>query len=141
MIGQNMMATPTTMDSTVRTVYFPGGIWYDYNSGKQYIGEKSYKIEITTDKLPLFVKDGSIVPVATPLNFVDDNVIFEITCKVFGEAPTSFTLFEDDGITYNFLNGNFNKLVLNVVNGKGSVERKGNFNRARYNVKNWEFFK
>ena len=141
MIGQNMMATPTTMDSTVRTVYFPGGIWYDYNSGKQYIGEKSYKIEITTDKLPLFVKDGSIVPVATPLNFVDDNVIFEITCKVFGKAPNSFTLFEDDGITYNFQNGNFNKLVLNVVNGKGSVERKGNFNGVRYNVKNWEFFK
>jgi len=141
MIGRNMMATPTTMDSTTRTVYFPAGTWYDYNTLKQYSGGKSYLVEISTDKLPLFVKDGSIVPVATPLNFVDDKSVFEITCKVFGNNPAPFVLFEDDGITYNFQKGTFNKIELSVANGKGSTDRKGNFKGKRYDIKDWKFLK
>jgi alpha-D-xyloside xylohydrolase len=141
MIGQNMMATPTTMDSTKRTVYFPKGNWYDYNTRKLYVGEKSYVIEISMDKLPLFVKEGSIVPVAAPLNFVDDHSVFDITCQVFGNSPSPFTLFEDDGITYNFQKGVFNKVVLRVADGKGSTERKGNFRGNRYNIRDWEFIK
>ncbi|NWJ49777.1 MAG: glycoside hydrolase family 31 protein [Bacteroidetes bacterium] len=141
MIGQSMMAAPTTKDSTTRVVYFPEGNWYDYNSLKQYIGGKSYMIEIPMDKLPLFVKEGSIVPVATPLNFVDEHSVFEITCKVFGNGSTPFTLFEDDGVTYDFQQGGFNKVVLSVANGKGIVERKGSFKGIRYNIKDWNFIK
>ena len=141
MIGQNIMATPTTMDSTSRTVYFPEGTWYDYNTLKQYEGGKSYMIEIPMDKLPLFVKEGSIVPVATPLNFVDDHSVFEITCKVFGKTPAPFVLFEDDGVTYNFQKGAFNKVVLRVDKGKAVVERIGNYKGIRYNIKSWDFVK
>ncbi len=141
MIGRNIMATPTTMDSTSRTVYFPEGTWYDYNTLKQYEGGKSYMIEITKEKLPLFVKEGSIIPVAAPLNFVDDHSIFDITCKVFGNSPVPFSLFEDDGITYDFQKGVFNEVVLSVVNGKGSIKRSGNFKGIRYNIKDWDFLK
>jgi len=141
MMGQNIMATPTTMDSTTRAVYFPEGTWYDYNSLKQYTGGKSYMIEIPMDKLPLFVKEGSIIPVATPLNFVEKHSVFEIICKVFGNTPAPFTLFEDDGVSYDFQQGVSNKVVLSVANGKGSVERKGNFKEIRYTIKDWEFFK
>ena len=141
MIGPSIMATPTTMDSSSRTVYFPKGTWYDYNTRKKYPGEKSYLIEIATDKLPLFVKEGSIVPVAVPLNFVDDKAVFDITCKVFGNSAAPFTLFEDDGITYNFQKGLYNTMILRVKDGKGSVERKGNFKGNRYKITGWEFFR
>ena len=141
MIGQNIMATPTTMDSTTRAVYFPEGTWYDYNSLKQYTGGKSYMVEIPMDKLPLFVKEGSIIPVANPINFIEKHSVFEITCKVFGNTPAPFTLFEDDGVSYDFQQGVSNKVVLSVANGKGSVERKGNFKEIRYTIKDWEFFK
>ena len=141
MMGQNIMAAPTTKDSTSRIVYFPEGTWYDYNSLKQYAGGKAYQIEIPMDKLPLFVKTGSIVPVATPLNFVDEHTVFEITCKVFGNVSSPFTLYEDDGVTYNFQQGDFNKVILSVANGKGSIERKGNFKGNRYNIKGWDFIK
>jgi alpha-D-xyloside xylohydrolase len=141
MIGQRIMAAPTTKDSTSRIVYFPEGTWYDYNSLKQYAGGKAYLIEIPMDKLPLFVKEGSIVPVATPLNFVDNHSVFEITCKVFGNAPAPFALFEDDGVTYDFQQGDFNKVILSVANGKGKVEHKGKFKGNRYNIKGWDFIK
>ena len=141
MIGQNIMATPTTMDSSTRTVYFPEGLWYDYYTKKQYTGGHYYSIDIATDKLPIFVKAGSIIPVATPVDFIDANTVFDITCKVFGSNPSSFTLFEDDGLTYDFEKGKFNTIVLDVSKGKGSFERKGNFKAKKYNIKGWEFIK
>ncbi|GAA4729289.1 TIM-barrel domain-containing protein [Flavisolibacter ginsenosidimutans] len=141
MIGQNIMAAPTTMDSNARTVYFPQGLWFDYYTHQQYEGGKSYQLNIPFDKLPLFVKSGSIIPVATPVNFIDDKTVFDITCKVFGSNPSAFLLFEDDGTSFNFQKGNANLISLRVANGKGSVERKGTYKDRRYVIKSWEFFK
>jgi alpha-D-xyloside xylohydrolase len=141
MIGQNIMAAPTTMDSAKRTVYFPDGLWYDYYTKMQYTGGQYYSIEIATDKLPIFVKAGSIIPVAAPVEFIDSNTVFDVTCKVFGSSPSSFTLFEDDGLTYDFEKGKWNTIVLNVSKGRGSVERKGDFKGRKYNIKAWEFIK
>jgi alpha-D-xyloside xylohydrolase len=140
MMGARMMAVPATMDSSTKTVYFPQGTWYDYNTHEKYTGGKSYKIEITTDKLPLFVMEGSIIPVAIPLEFIKNDAVFEITCKVFGRTPAPFVLFEDDGITYDFQKGAFKKIVLSVSNGKGLTENKGTFNGNHYIIKNWDFF-
>lgn len=141
MIGKNLMATPTTMDSNSRSVYFPEGIWYDYNTHEKYEGMKTYTIDITTSKLPLFVKSGSIVPVAVPVDYIADDTKFEITGKVFGDSPAPFTLLEDDGISYDFEKGKSNNFVLSVANGKGVVKRNGNFKNTRYKVTDWEFIK
>ncbi|RZJ24661.1 MAG: DUF5110 domain-containing protein, partial [Flavobacterium sp.] len=139
MIGPGLMAAPTTMDSAFRTVYFPEGVWYDYYTKKQYTGGQSYLLDIPVDKLPLFVKACSIIPVAAPNEFIDAKTVFEITCKVYGNSPAPFTLFEDDGLTFDFQKGKANTVVLRAANGKGSVERKGDFKGRRYVVKQWEF--
>ncbi|MEO6734666.1 MAG: TIM-barrel domain-containing protein [Ferruginibacter sp.] len=141
MIGQNIMAAPTTMDSSSRTIYFPDGLWYDYYTKKEIKGGQYYLMDIPTDQLPLFVKAGSIIPVAAPVEYIDANTIFEITCKVFGNMPSSFTLFEDDGLTFDFEKGKSNNIVLSVIKGKGASERKGNFKGKRYIIKGWEFIK
>lgn len=139
MIGPSLMAAPTTMDSNSRTVYFPAGQWYDYYTNQVYNGGQSYRLDIPTDKLPLFVKAGSIVPVAAPLDFIEASSVFDITCKVFGNGPATFTLFEDDGTTFHYEQGRSNNLVLHAVNGKGKAERKGLYNGKRYNIRKWEF--
>lgn len=141
MIGPNIMAAPTTMDSSTRTVYFPEGYWYDYYTKKKYAGRQYYSIEMATNQLPIFVKAGSIIPVADPADFIDNNTKFNITCKVFGSNPAAFTLFEDDGITFNFEKGQYNSIILSVSKGKGSFERKGNFQGRKYEIKGWEFIK
>ena len=141
MIGSSIMATPTTMDSSSRTVYFPKGLWYDFYSKKQYKGGQFYLIDIPTDQLPIFIKDNSIIPVAVPVEYVDATTVFNITCKVFGSNPSPYTLFEDDGVTFDFEKGKSNKVQLKVSEGKGTVERKGNFKGKRYIISRWEFFK
>ena len=102
---------------------------------------KTYTIDITTSKLPLFVKSGSIVPVAVPVDYIADDTKFEITGKVFGDSPAPFTLLEDDGISYDFEKGKSNNFVLSAANGKGVVKRNGNFKNTRYKVTDWEFIK
>ncbi len=141
MVGQSLMAAPTTADSTTRTVYFPDGIWYDLYSEKKYQGGKSYKIEIPTDKLPLFVKAGSIIPVAQPLNYVTSYTVFRISCKVFGDNPASFILWEDDGESYDFENGKSNRITLSVANNKEAIKKEGKYAGKRYDVIEWKFIK
>lgn len=141
MIGQSIMAAPTTMDSSSRAVYFPEGVWFDYYTKKQYQGGQYYTLDIPTDQLPIFVKSGSIVPIATPVEFIDSNTVFDITCKVFGDNPASFSLFEDDGLTFDFEKGKSNIITLNVAKGKGSMKRQGNFNGKKYVIKSWEYIK
>jgi alpha-D-xyloside xylohydrolase len=141
MIGQNMMAAPATADSSSRGIYFPEGIWYDYYTRQQYQGGRSYQVQMPLYNLPIFIKSGSIIPVAEPVNFVDDKTVFQITCRVFGSDASEFMLFEDDGTSFNFQNGMANIIRLNAVNGKGSVQRKGNYKGKRYQIKSWEFIK
>lgn len=141
MIGASLMAAPITADSVSRMVYFPQGIWYDYYTKKQYEGGRSYPLDIPTDKLPLFVKSGSIIPVADPVNFIDSNTVFRITCRVFGDDPVPFTLFEDDGLTFNFEKGMSNTIQLAASGQKGTVARKGNYSGRRYEIKDWVFFR
>lgn len=141
MIGQSIMAAPNTMDSSSRAVYFPEGTWYDYYTKKQYQGGQYYTLDIPTDRLPIFVKAGSIIPIAAPVEFIDSNTVFDITCKVFGDNPASFNLFEDDGLTFDFEKGKSNTITLNVAKGKGSMKRQGNFNGKKYVIKSWEYIK
>jgi alpha-D-xyloside xylohydrolase len=141
MVGQNLMATPTTADSTTRKVYFPEGDWYDLYSEKQYQGGKSYKIEFPMDQLPLFARAGSIIPLAKPLNYIANDAVFNITCKVFGNKPSSFALWEDDGTSFEFEKGNFNQINLSVEGGKGTVKKDGKYDGKRYVVNEWNFVK
>ncbi len=141
MIGPSLMAAPTTMDSSSRTVYFPAGNWYDYYTHKVYQGGQYYVLDIPTDRLPLFVKEGSIIPVAVPVDYIDSNTVFNITCKVFGNDPAAFTLFEDDGLTFDFEKGKANTIELSINKGKGISNRKGSYKGRRYNIKGWEYIK
>ncbi|WP_431209646.1 DUF5110 domain-containing protein [Puia sp. P3] len=141
MIGPSIMAAPATMDSAARTVYFPEGIWYDYYSHQRYEGGKSYLLEISLDRLPLWVRSGSIIPVAEPVEHVDANTVFSVRCVVFGDGASDAALFEDDGLTYDYRKGVYNSVVLSVVKGRGVVSRKGNYKGKKYNIGNWEFIK
>ena len=139
MIGPSLMAAPTTADSSTRTVYFPEGVWYDYYTHKTYQGGKRYQIEQPRETLPLFVKSGSIIPLAQPVQQVDANTRFRLTCRVFGKDAVPFRLMEDDGLSFDFEKGNFNQVWLRVKNGKGRSERIGSFENKRYEIIKWEF--
>jgi alpha-D-xyloside xylohydrolase len=138
LIGDSMLAAPLLAGSSKRKVYFPEGNWYALTTGRQYVGKRAYTIDVGLDELPLFVKEGSIIPLAEPVQHVAADTVFALTCHVFGEPCRPFTLFEDDGETFNFEQGDCNRVTLRWDAAKGgTVERAGGYEGKRYDVVDW----
>lgn len=137
MIGDNVLAAPISDSASSRKVYLPKGNWYDFNTNKLYEGGQSYTIATSLEQIPIFIKEGTILPMAKPVEFVAPKTIFDITCYVYGKNPNTAELFEDDGTTFNFENNNSNILSLEWKNGKGKVIGKGNYKRKLYVIKSW----
>lgn len=141
MMGDDLLVAPLLDDSGKRVVYFPAGTWYNFHTNERYEGGKEQEVSIALDELPLFVKGGTILPLADPLQFITESSIFRITCQVYGDPDDAqSTLFEDDGVSYDFEKKNqYNWLKLGVKKGKGYCKRQGTFDGRRYDVKRWIF--
>ena len=106
MFGPAFLVAPVT-DQGVKTreVYLPAGAdWYNYWTNKLERGGRTISVDAPIDKLPLFVKAGSIIPLGAPvLNTSEKQEISKI--RVYPGANASFTLFQDDGLTYAYEKG------------------------------------
>lgn len=141
LIGDALLAAPLTGDSLQRKVYLPQGNWYNFNDNKKYQGGREYMVSVGLDELPVFVKEGAILPLAAPVEFVASHTKFDIECRVYGNMTAKAELFEDDGITYNFEDGVYNIWSIGWSNGKSSVKKTGNFKNSRYKILRWTFIK
>ena len=141
MMGESLLAAPIIGESSTRTVYLPKGNWYEFNTNKKYEGGKEYTLNYDLDQIPLFVKEGTILPFAKPVEYISSATIFDITCRVYGDIPAHAGLFEDDGITYNYDAGDFNMINLSYSNGKGNFKRQGNFGKKLYLISKWQYIK
>ncbi|RYE22706.1 MAG: DUF5110 domain-containing protein [Sphingobacteriales bacterium] len=137
MIGQGILAAPLTARSDERKIYLPAGNWYDFNTNKKYEGCKEYTIKFSYTDLPIFIKEGTILPLAKPVEYIAPQTQFEITCYVYGANAINTTLFEDDGTTFNYEKGTYNTISLSHLKGKGMVKRTGSFKGSRYAIKEW----
>ena len=93
MLGESMLVAPMTAEEESRKVYLPKGIWYDFWTNEKVEGGWH---EITTQNIPVFIKNNSIIPIALPNEFVRKDTKFEITLKCYGEQG-KFVLIDDDG--------------------------------------------
>jgi alpha-D-xyloside xylohydrolase len=137
MIGDNVLAAPLADSASSRKVYLPKGNWYDYNTNKVYAGGQAYTITTGLEQIPIFIKEGAILPIAKPVEYVNTDTQFAITCYVYGANALPVELFEDDGVTFNFEKNNANTVVLDWQNGKKKISRKGNYQIKRYTVEKW----
>lgn len=138
MIGEGILAAPLTEKKDERKVYLPAGTWYDYNTRQKLEGGKEYTIKPGLKQLPIFIKAGTILPLADPVDYVAPDTKFKITCYVYGNAATEAKLFEDDGVTFNYEKGGYNTVSLLWNKGRGEVKRTGKFKNVRYVIKSWE---
>jgi len=137
MIGESLLAAPFIDGASKRKVYFPAGVWYDFNTNQKYDGGKYYEIEMTIDQIPLFVKEGTILPLAKPVQYITRNSVFEITCHTYGNNCQPVTLFEDDSYTFDFRRNLFNQVSLEWNGKKGIVTKTGNYSGNNYKIVGW----
>ena len=108
LFGDAMMICPvTTKGAQSRTVYLPKGEWIDYWTGKKYEGNQYFSTLTPLDSLPIFVKAGSIIPMQEKMGYVGEKRVEKIMLDIFPGANSSFELYEDDGRTLSYKEGNY----------------------------------
>jgi alpha-D-xyloside xylohydrolase len=135
-MGDDLLVAPVFAGQTARDVYLPAGDWFDFWTGERLEGGQ-HTVDVPLDRIPIFVRDGSILPIAELVDHVTADTVFDITARVYGADPRPFRLYEDDGETYEFEQGRCGTLELTWTDGTGNAERTGD-DFGRYNVTNWE---
>ncbi len=141
MMGDAILCAPFIDGVSSRDIYFPKGIWYDFNTGKQYAGGKKYTISMSLDEIPMFVKDGTILPLASPVEYITPETVFDLHCRVYGSPDKPVQLFEDNSYTFDFEKGQFNWVNLSWNGNKVHLEHTGNFKGILYKLIDWMVIK
>jgi alpha-glucosidase (family GH31 glycosyl hydrolase) len=121
MAGEYLLVAPLFTGQTTRKVILPKGKWYDFYSGR-YVGDGEV-ITVTPglSKIPVFVKDGGIIPMMPPLLHAPkptEKVDLEI--RYYGKKQTAVSrLYDDDGETFDYENNQYSWRELKVESRKG----------------------
>jgi len=83
--------------NTGRSVYLPPGEWQDFWTGKSHHGQQRIEVRVPLEQIPLFVKSGTLLPLAQPTLHTDDPQSWKLTVLVFGDGHLPTTLYEDHG--------------------------------------------
>ena len=87
-------------------IYLPEGEWVDYFSGELYQGGRIIN-NFTSPlwKLPVFVKNGAIIPMTSPNNNVNETAKHLRLYELYPYGQNTFTEYDDDGITEEYRAG------------------------------------
>ena len=117
-----------------RKVWFPAGCdWYDIDTGVRYEGGTYAEVDAPLEKIPVFVRAGSVIPMTKAALSVAE-LSEEIVLHVYPGADGEFTLYEDAGDGYGYESGEYtltgfvwndetHKLYINGEEFKGDTER------------------
>ena len=97
--------------SKTATKYLPKGtVWYDFWTNKKYTGGQDVTLETTLDRVPMFVRAGSIVPMGPEMQYVGEKSWDNLELRVYPGADGQFTLYEDEGDNYNYEKGAYSTI-------------------------------
>jgi len=118
MFGPDLLVAPVcTYKARTREVYLPATYgWYDLLSGQYFEGGKSYTIGAPPDRIPVFAKEGAIIPLGPELQYTGEKPADPLTLYVFDGKDGKFVLYEDEGTTYGYEKGAFATLEFTYDN-------------------------
>ena len=150
MFGQSILAAPIlesqyTQEEVVRgnvsnvdwsvpkttQKYLPKGTdWYDFWTGKRYAGGQNVMLETTLNRVPMFVRAGSIMPLGPVMQHVGEKQWDNLELRVYPGADASFMLYEDEGDNYNYEKGVYSTIPISWNERSRTLtigERKGTY--------------
>jgi alpha-D-xyloside xylohydrolase len=131
MYGPAFMVKPVTEPgATTSRLYLPRALWYDFWSGAQVQGPKTLDAESPLDRMPVYVRAGSIVPMGPQLQWATEKAADPIELRVYRGADGAFTLYEDENDNYDYEKGVYATIRLRWDEAKQTLtigERQGQF--------------
>jgi alpha-D-xyloside xylohydrolase len=139
LVGPSLMVAPLFAGQRTRQVYLPKGTWYDLKGDRSWQGGRAIAIAAAPEEIPVFVRGGTILPLAEPVEHVAADTVFALTCRVYGDQPAPATLIEDDGETMAAERGQRTALTLTwTADAGGALQRSGPYAQPRYRIAGWE---
>ncbi|MBS0380849.1 MAG: glycoside hydrolase family 31 protein [Proteobacteria bacterium] len=110
MFGQWLLVSPVVAQGqTSKRIYLPAGTWTDWFTGKTWAGGQTiaYPVDAKTWRdIPLFIRDGAIIPTQPVMDYVGRHPVTTVTVQVFpSDHATHFDYYDDDGETYAYEKG------------------------------------
>ena len=126
MFGPALLVAPVTQQgATTREVYLPlGADWYNYWTNEKVHGGQTITVQAPIDTIPLFVRAGSILPLGAPVESTHDKQPLD-KIKIYPGANATFTLYNDDGITYAYEQGAHQITTLKWNDKTGKLTQQG----------------
>lgn len=132
MFGPSLLINPVyEYKQKSKNIYLPKSSgWYDLYTGEFFQGGRTVTKELDYERMPLYVKAGSIIPFGPDLQYTSELPASEITLYVYTGADGSFNLYEDEGTNYNYEKGAHASIPMKYNESTGTLtigDRKGRF--------------
>jgi len=131
MFGPALLVSPVTEPGAdTRRMYLPKASWYDFWIGQKTGGGRTITTAAPLDRIPLFVRAGSIIPLGPDLQYAAEKPADPVELRVYRGADGSFTLYEDENDGYSYEKGVFATIPIQWNEASSTLtigERKGSF--------------
>ena len=127
LIGGKILVAPVCRPGNIRSVYLPSGRFYSLADGKIYDGPMNLHMYVPLDKIPIFIKAGSIIPRQKFVERVGTLVPDPLILDIYPDAEDSknavhqLNLYEDDGESLEYRLGKFSRLPITLKNGDRKI--------------------
>ena len=111
--GSEFMISPIikpmdkVINRTIQRFYMPSGVWYDFTTGKRFMGDNKYLSFYPIEDYPIFVKRGSIIPMAANESLMSYKNPKTLEIHVFPGESNTYHLYEDDGESNRYIKGEY----------------------------------
>ena len=107
----NIVSVDFTQPKTSK-VYLPSGTkWFDFWTNKSYSGGQELTTQTSIDKIPLYIKAGSILALGPQVQFATEKKWDNLEIRVYPGADGEFTLYEDENDNYNYEKNTFSTIL------------------------------
>jgi alpha-D-xyloside xylohydrolase len=131
LFGPAILVSPVTEPAaTTRHLYLPSAKWYDFWTGAAIEGGRTLDAPSPIDRMPLFVRAGSILPLGPDVQYAAEKSADPIELRVYRGAHGTFTLYEDENDTYNYEKGAYATIPFSWDDSTHSLtigDRSGSF--------------
>lgn len=121
MFGDSMLvANVVDKGAKTRKIYLPAGTtFYDFYTRERYEGGQTIEVPVTLSSIPIYVPSGAVIPMAAnQMNNLRTQHATGINLLCAADKNGQFTLYEDDGVTMNYENGEYLKTDITMTVGE-----------------------
>ena len=144
LLGEHLLCAPVLSEGEPRRVVeFPRGVWVDWNTGQRFTGPLRCRVDSPLDTLPLFVREGAILPLAPVMAYVGERPEAPLTIACYpgpaDGAQATGSLYEDDGETPAYERGEWRLTRFSAVRSGATLSVSAEQSEGTYDAEPHEW--